>query len=301
MRRLIAWTGVTLVLGGCLGSAGESVDPIEVVDPDEETGEAEGPLVTEPGVNGSVCYLSVYNCKLRPHGGNRVAHVNGDLDWAVDANVDVLDGNGDVLGQNHSSTLKFNYGQERTFAGKPYVFALTTSNQSSGWFPLSAVHSGSALAARLGNATAHRAGLGKMACYAVRNDSDPTLAAKKVVYDSSSSPGPSGEAAGDYLAKLRANGKRSANLTYNLPGSGLGGPAIDHFPAGTKFQRLAVTTDKNGPPSLDVKLWVQDAHGHFKTPAGTMKFIYGSIATKTGETRAGWMALDALTVSSGCP
>lgn len=287
MRSLVVWAGVSLALGGCIAGA--------------DTGESEDALVTEAGVNGSACYLSVYNCKLRPHGGNRVAHVNGDLDWAVDSGVDVLDGNGDVLGQNHTSTLKFNYGQERSFGGKPYVFALTTSNKSAGWFPLSSVHSGSVLASRLGNATAHRSGLTKMACYAIRDDSDATLAEKKVVYDSSASPGPSDEAAGDYLAKLRANGKRSANLVYNLPGSGLGGPAIDHFPAGTKFQRLSVTTDHGGAPSLDVKLWLQDAHGHFKAPAGTMKFIYGYIVSKTGETRAGWMALDALTVSSGCP
>jgi hypothetical protein len=157
------------------------------------------------------------------------------------------------------------------------------------------------VAARVGKATAHRAGLATMACYAVRDASDPGLEPKKVVYDSSASPGPSGEAAGDYLPKLRKNGKRSVNLIYNLPGSGLGGPAIDHFPVGTKFQRLSVTTDHGGPPSLDVKLWQADAKGHFKTPAGTMKFIYGDVVTKTGETRTGWMALDALTVSSGCP
>jgi hypothetical protein len=291
MNRLVTVAGLSLLLSSCVAGAGD----------EDDLGADEAALKTEPGVNGSVCSLSEYNCKLRAHGGNRVAHVNGDLDWAVDTNVEVLDGNGDVLGVNKTSTLKFNYGQERTFGGKTYAFAMSTSNKSSGWFPLSAVHSASALSARMGHVTAHRSGLKRMACYAIRNDSDPTLAEKKVVYDSSSSPGPSGEAAGDYLSKLRANGKRSANLDYNLPGSGLGGPAIDHFPAGTKFQRLEVPTDNNGPPSLDVKLWLQDSHGRFKKPAGTMKFIYGYVVSKTGDVRTGWMAADALEVSSGCP
>lgn len=80
----------------------------------------------------------------------------------------------------------------------------------------------------------------------------------------------------------------------------LGGPAIDHFPAGTKFQRLDVPTDK-GPPSIDVKLWLQDGNGKFRKPAGEMKFVYGSILGKTSDPRVGWMAYDGLTVSSGCP
>ena len=32
-----------------------------------------------------------------------------------------------------------------------------------------------------------------------------------------------------------------------------------------------------------------------------MKFIYGYVKSKTGSVRYGWMALDALDVSSGCP
>jgi hypothetical protein len=139
-----------------------------------------------------------------------------------------------------------------------------------------------------------------MHCYAIRDSADPTLAEKKVVYDTKEDPGPAGEAAGDYLPRLRANNKRSVNLIFNTPGSALGGPAIDHFPAGTKFQRLDVPTD-SGPPSIDVKLWSQDGNGKFRTPAGALKFVYGYIGSKTGDTRVGWMAYDALAVSSGCP
>jgi hypothetical protein len=231
-------------------------------------------------------------------GGNRIAHVDGSLDWGVD-HATLLDGNGDPLGEVTNSTLKFNYGQMRVFHGKHYVYAMTTTTKSSGWFPLAAVKSNDVLAGRVGDVDAHRAGLKKMACYEIRNDMDEDLAAKKVVYDAESKPGPSGEAAGDYLPRIRANGKRSANLAFNVPGSGLGGPAIDHFPAGTKFQRLEVPTS-TGAPSIDIKLWAQDSSGHFKKPAGELKFVYGSVTTKTGQVRTGWIPYPALKVSSGC-
>lgn len=50
-----------------------------------------------------------------------------------------------------------------------------------------------------------------------------------------------------------------------------------------------------------MKLWVQDANGKLREPAGEMKLIHGSILTRTGDTRVGWMAYDALTPSTGCP
>jgi len=295
MNRLAGFLGVAAVsflAFGCVAGSTES---------DEDTASAEAAVKTRAGINGGACALSDYNCKLRTQGGNRIAHLNGDLDWGIEPGATVLDGNGDPLGVETGHTLKLNYGQKRSFGGKPYVFALTTENHSAGWFPLASVTSGDVVATRIGDATAHRAGLKPMACYAVKNSSDPALESKKVVYDSTSKPGPSGEAAGDYLPKLRANGKRSINLIYNMPGSGLGGPAIDHFPEGTRFQRLEVTTYNGGPPSIDVKLWEQDAKKHFKKPAGTMKFVYGYVVSKTGETRVGWMAYDALTSAKGCP
>ena len=51
-----------------------------------------------------------------------------------------------------------------------------------------------------------------------------------------------------------------------------------------------------------MKLWLLDSHKRFKKPAGTMKFVYGYVVSKPGETRTGWMALDALTPSkTPCP
>lgn len=61
-----------------------------------------------------------------------------------------------------------------------------------------------------------------MACYAIRDSHDPVLELKKVVHDSK--VGPNGhERAGDYLPLPRANGRRSANLIFSVPGFGLGG------------------------------------------------------------------------------
>lgn len=291
---ILGAAAMTWALFGCSPQT-EALD-----DGDEQTEDSSDAVQTAAGVNGGACYLSDYDCKLRVKGGNRIQHKDGSVDWGVESNVEVLDGNGDVLGVNHGSSLKFNYGQRRTFHGEDYVFAMTTSNHSSGWFPLSKVKSADVLSSRVGSVHAHRAGLSKMHCYEVKDSSDPNLEVKKVVKDTESSPGPAGEAAGDYLPRMRANGKRSVNLIYNLPGYALGGPAIDHFPAGTKFQRVDVPTEE-GPPSLDVALWQQASNGHFTKPAGSMKFIYGYVVTKTGEVRVGWMAYDALKSASGCP
>ena len=57
---------------------------------------------------------------------------------------------------------------------------------------------------------------------------------------------------------------------------------------------------RSADPTLEVKKIVYDTE-IAPGPAGEMKFIYGSILTKTGDTRVGWMAYDALTPSAGCP
>ncbi|MEP7119468.1 MAG: hypothetical protein ABJE95_00940 [Byssovorax sp.] len=295
MNRFPCFAAIALLLSGCVAGTEES-GPQDT----EESDSLAAEITLRPGVNGGACALSDYNCKFRVDGGNRIAHTDGSIDWGIDGGATILDGNGDSLGVEGASTLKFNFGQERVFGGKHYVYALTTSNHSSGWFPLSSVKSADVLGPRVGHVSAHRSGLAKMACYQIKDSADPKLAEKKVVHDTTAAPGPAGEAAGDYLPRLRANNKRSINLIFNTPGSGLGGPAIDHFPTGTKFQRLDVPTD-TGHPSIDVKLWSQDGNGKFLTPAGTMKFVYGSIQSKTGDTRVGWMAYDGLSASSGCP
>ncbi|WP_420718301.1 hypothetical protein [Pyxidicoccus sp. MSG2] len=250
------------------------------------------------GVNGTYCLESPYNCKLQDPGGNRVpTNDPADDNWGLVTGVPIRDGNGTVVGTNTRTSSAFNYGQTRTFAGELHAFAVSTSNSSAGWLPMSAILGRTSFEQKVGHVSALGSGLTKMACYAVRNWHDPALEVKKVVYDTTSA----NERAGDYLPLVRANGLRSVNLIFNVPGMALGGPAVDHFPAGTKFQRLDVPTD-NGAPSIDIPLWVKDSAGRYRTQSGTMKFIYGYvIAATTGTKRNGWMAYDALEVSSGCP
>lgn len=250
------------------------------------------------GVNGDACAESPYNCKLRVSGGNRVLTNDPDDNnsWAVADGVPIRDGNGTIVGHSSKKRTTFNYGQKRTFAGEPYVFAVSTSNGSAGWMPLASIAGKSSFEQKLGHVSALGAGLAKLGCYQIKNSHDPDLELKKVVYDSKVTH----ERAGDYLPLVRKNGQRSANLVFNVPGFALGGVAVDHFPAGTKFQRLDVPTN-SGKPSIDIPLWVQDGQGRYRKQAGTMKFIYGYIIAATGTKRNGWMAYDALTVSDGCP
>lgn len=293
LRCALALAGSLLL--GCDEDPNATIGAPDLADADvPEVQEASGLFA---GVNGGACLVSPYNCKLRVSGGNRVAtnDPHDDDSWAVRQNVPVLDGNGDVLVQSTRTRAKFNYGQKRSFLGEDWALALSTSNSSAGWFPLSAVYGEDSLRAKLGKVSALGAGLDELGCYEVRDSASSSLAAKKVVYDTTSA----NERAGDYLPLLRANGRRSVNLAFNVPGMALGAPAVDHFPAGTKFQRLDVPTN-HGVPSIDIPLWVQDDSGRYREPAGTMKFIYGYVIADTGTKRNGWIAYDALTVSDGC-
>ena len=255
------------------------------------------------GVNGPLCYRSPYNCKMRVPGWVRVATADEhDTDeWKIAVGAPIRDGNGTLLANSTRDRARYNYGQQRKLAGEPHAFSQITSNGSAGWIPLASLVDRALFEAALGNVTARGAGLKKMACYAIRNWHDPVLELLKVVEDSEKK-GPDGhERAGDYLPIVRNNGMRSANLIFNIPGQGYGSPSIDHFPAGTKFQRVAVTMfapDDN--PSIDVPLWDLDDNGDYLKPAGVLKFVYGYIFSTTGDKRYGWMAIDALEPSSGC-
>ncbi|WP_224371371.1 hypothetical protein [Hyalangium versicolor] len=249
------------------------------------------------GVNGDYCLESPYNCKLQVSGGNRVpTNDPADDNWGLVSGVPIRDGNGTIVGTNTRTSSAFNYGQTRTFAGELHAFAVSTSNSSAGWLPISAILGRTSFEQKVGHVSALGSGLAKMGCYEVRNSHDTTLEMKKVVYDSTATH----ERAGDYLPLVRANGQRSVNLIFNVPGMALGGPAVDHFPAGTKFQRLDVPTD-SGAPSIDIPLWVEDSAGRYRVQSGTMKFIYGYVIAATTTKRNGWMAYDTLQVSSGCP
>ena len=264
-------------------------------EPEDEVDDLSGEL--SAGVNGSKCIASPYNCAFRASGGPRVLTADGDDSWAVEGGASVRDGNGTALVTQGATKLKFNYGQTRYLAGKTHFLAMSTANGSAAWFPADHVVHESSLRAKIGNVDAKDPGQGQLGCYEIRTTYDKSIELKKVVYDSESTH----ERAGDYLPLERNNGKVSANLVFSVPGFSLGGAVTDHFPAGSKFQRVDVPT-KSGRPSIDIPLWVDAGNGHYTKRSGSMKFVYGYIRSSDGGTkRLGWMAYDALKVSSGCP
>lgn len=276
-------------------SACVAAEPAELAA--EPVAESQTAQAAFSGVNGTYCLVSPYNCKLQNPGGNRVPTNDPEDDnWGLATGVPIRDGNGTVVGTNTRTSSAFNYGQVRSFGGADHAFAVSTSNSSAGWLPISAILGRTSFEQKVGHVSALGAGLAKLGCYQVKNGSDPALEAKKVVYDTTSS----NERAGDYLPMVRANGSRSINLIFNVPGMALGGPAVDHFPAGTKFQRLDVPTD-HGVPSIDIPLWEKDSQGRYRQQSGEMKFLYGYVIAATSTKRNGWMAYDGLQVSSGCP
>ncbi|HEX3761561.1 MAG TPA: hypothetical protein VHW23_22845 [Kofleriaceae bacterium] len=250
------------------------------------------------GINGDQCTASPFNCRFRA-GSSRVVTAGGDDSWGIAPGASVRDGNGDVLATETGARRTFNFGQTRALAGKAHALALTTSNASAGWYPIDHILGETSFRARVGEVNAKDPGDGLMACYQVRDASDPTLEPKKVVFDSQE--GPDGhERAGDYLPLVRANGRRSVNLIFSVPGFGLGGATTDHFPAGEPFRRVEVPTD-SGKPSITIPLWIQDSAGRYRTQSGTLRFFYGHVRAADGTRRFGWMAEDALAVSADCP
>jgi hypothetical protein len=291
MRRAMKYLAL-LLLAAC-------VDVGEVDDDDDLVDTSIGLLAAggTPGANGDHCIASPYNCRFRD-GDSRVLNAAGDDVWAVTPGASVRDGNGNVLATQTADRMTFNYGQTRSLAGKAHALALTTSNGSAGWYPFDHIVSEASFRDHVGNVDAKDPGDGRMGCYEIRNAHDAGIELKKVVYDSK--VGPNGhERAGDYLPLVRANGRRSANLIFSVPGFGLGGATSDHFPAGTKFRRVSVPT-RTGLPSISIPLWVADGGGRYIVRSGSMRFLYGYIVGD-GTKRFGWMAQDALQVSTGCP
>ena len=252
------------------------------------------------GVNGDVCKASTYNCHVRS-GGQRVTtadHAGEDQKWSVAAGEYVYDGEGTQLSPQPAAGLTFNYGMMKTINGRQMALAMATANGSSGWIPTDHLVDKATFLANNKTVEAHSPNGAHMSCYKVRNSSDTSIELKKVVYDSK--VGKTGhERAGDYQALVRTNGLRSANMAFAVPGFSLGGGTDDHILAGTHFQRVDVPTDA-GPPSISIPLWIQDGNGDYKKQSGSMRFIYGFIRTN-GVARFGWMAMDALEVSSVCP
>ena len=254
---------------------------VDVADDDADlvdTSSAITAFATVKGVNSDYCTASPFNCRFHA-GSSRVDTQGGDETWGITAGASVRDGNGVVLHTESAARLTFNYGQFRVVAGTAHALALTTDNSSAAWFPVDHIAGETSFRDQVGNVDAKDPGKGHMACYAIRNSDDETLAAKKVVHGSTDPH----ERAGDYLPLVRANGLRSANLVFSVPGFALGGATTDHFPAGTKFRRLEVPTF-SPLPSIKIPLWDEN---HPNEQIGTMRFLYGRIRAADGTERYG--------------
>ncbi len=281
-----------LILATAACDVGEVDDPDDLLDP---TVEEADPLALTAGVNGAACTGSPYNCKFRATGGNRVMTAGGEESWGIEPGGQVRDGDGGALATQTGTRLIFNYGQTRFLAGEAHALALSTSNGSAGWYPIGRIKGEASFRARMGEVNARDPGRGRMACYQIRDGHDPAIELRKVVYDSRDSH----ERVGDYLPLPRRNGRRSANLVFSVPGFGLGGATTDHFPAGTRFQRVEVPTS-TGRPSISIPTYVAGADGRYTVRRGSVRFLYGYVRAADGVRRFGWMAEDALRPSSGC-
>jgi hypothetical protein len=285
---------------------------------DNEESSTSGFTALRDGVNSSGCRRSAYNCSLHPGAGSqRVLHADGEDGWHVDpkwlidhgfvdpktkeARVPVLDGNGNLMALSSKTKYTFNYGQTRRLNDRTWVMALSAGIGSAGWVPVDAFVNAASIRARVGNVTAHGVGLKDLGCYEVKSTFDADINKYRVVENATvtNSPEPN-----DYLPMKRDNGKVYVNLAFSVPGDGLGAPAVDIFPAGTKFQRLDVPTWERGGASLDVKLYSQTPGTfRFNTLSDRrMKFLYGYVKTNDGVLRYGWIAQEGL-ISTGatCP
>lgn len=286
----------------------------------DEEGEEEAVLRAtdelRAGVNSNGCKRSPYNCGLDPDGvGQRVRRADGEEEWHFDPAwlvargfvdpqtkapvVPVLDGNGDEMGRTKKLGFVFNYGQTRRMGNMTYAMVLSSGLKSAGWVPIDGLLHEDSFRRKIGEVNAQGKRLKHLACYEVK----PTFPKRLVKYKVVKGAPDNGPEADDYLPIVRANGKPYINLAFSVPGDALGAPAVDIFPAGTKFQRLDVPTwERPDRPSLDATLYDKPSGGStFTKPAGAMKFIYGYVKSKTGSVRYGWMAYDGLTPSSGCP
>ena len=284
--------------------AGTAVGCAADVEDEEDIDETESAL--RDGVNSSGCKRSPYNCGLHPEQrGQRVLRADGGKEWAVDPakaafGVPVLDGNGDPMGMSKYKHFTLNYGQTRRMNGRTYVIALSTGLKAAGWVPIDVFENEESLRKRVGEVNARGDNLKKMACYEVKDTYPARLDNFKVVKGATDDDAQEPD---DYLPVTRANGKKYMNLAFNVPGNGLGGPSIDIYPVGTKFQRVDVPTWENPDrPSIDARLYAKPPGSNkYTRRAGEMKFVYGYVKGKLGAVRYGWMALDGLKVSRNCP
>jgi hypothetical protein len=270
----------------------------------------------EPGVNSSRCKRSDYNCSLNVDGrGQRIRTPKGDESWEVDMArlkqigridptsgrpaVPILDGNGKTIGLSKNQSFTLNVGQKRSLGGVEHVFALSTGLKAAGWVGIDNFRDRDQLRRSIGDLRARGNDLKALQCFEIADRYDQSLEAYKVVYGVTDRDEMEPN---DYLPVARAGGAIYANLAFNVPGDALGGPAVDIFPAGSRFQQVAVPVKGGKDNALSVKLYEKDpATGAYTiTSARSMQFIYGYIKPAEGDLRYGWMPVEALRKSQDC-
>jgi hypothetical protein len=256
-----------------------------------------------PGVSGTRCLVSPYNCSLnnRKGDGQLIIGANGDW-WPVKKmiyEIPVYDGNGDLIGFTNKKKFQFNLGQMRSIAGQLMVFAKSTGLGSTGWIPSYVLENADELPGPNINSLANSKVLQNLGCFEISETYDESLEGLKVVRDARSK----NERPTDYLPLKRKGGKTLMNLAFNVPGFSLGGAAIDIFPSGTKVNRLDVPTlDDSYRSEISVPLYEKNPiTGRYTKNSGSMSFVYVGIQTKENVIRYGWMAKDGLVASESCP
>jgi hypothetical protein len=301
---VVAGAAMLTLTSGC------AADTSDDGDDGADEGSVESEIATlRPGVNSAGCRRSAYNCGLNAGNGQRVYTTDGGESWGVDpkwvadhklGGVPVVDGNGERMGISKNTSFTLNHGQTRRIGNVTYVMALSSGLSSAGWVPIDSFVHADSIRAKVGEVNAKGDNLKDMGCYEVGTTFDPKLDTFKVVKGAKENES---KEPNDYLPMKRANGKVYVNLAFSVPGDALGAPAVDIFPAGTKFQRLDVPTWEGTAPSLDAKLYAKPAGSNAYTVLSKqkMKFIYGYVKTAPGSVRYGWMAIDGLKVSGACP
>ena len=308
MRNVLGLVTMATFVATASGCAAEATD--DGADGTDESSIDSEISALRDGVNSKGCKRSAYNCSLNPSGaGQRVKRADGQETWGIDprwvadhklGGIPVLDGNGDSMGISKKTELTLNYGQTRRLGNATYVIALSSGLAAAGWVPVDAFLHAESLRAKVGEVNAHGEGLKDLGCFEIDTTYDLKLENYKVVKGARENEA---REPNDYLPTKRTNGKVYANLAFSVPGDALGAPAVDIFPAGTKFQRLDVPTWEGTAASLDAKLYSKPAGSNAYTVLSKqrMKFIYGYVKTKPGSVRYGWMALDGLKVAGACP
>lgn len=245
--------------------------------------------------------VSPYNCEIVTDFNYQGARVIYDekasppnIRWPYPAGVPIVDGFGNYMATTTDTTAMFNFGQRKLINGTLMVYGWGLNNWSlSGWVPETYLGSNATL-------------------FALRSPTlttkvpDPPDVYSTVFTVSGGNPEEfrDSTAAADPDPRMRylgivVNGQRvgiatdylvtptnKVNVTYNVPGFGLGGFSVDSVPVGqATFRRYTAVS------MVKVPLYRKNG-----TLAGkSIDFVYGTVFNGNTAVRTGWISRQALT------